>query len=132
MKIEIERGYFSVEKCKQNPKKLYIFGDNWEGIGKGGQAIIRDEENAFGISTKYSCAESFSDTKFEINKSSIDMETDLLVDIADNYEAIVFPYSGLGTGLANLQSIAPRTLIYLSQVLLDKFQFNNLAGLKSN
>jgi len=31
---------------------MYIFGDNTYRVGKSGQAIIRDENNAFGIVTK--------------------------------------------------------------------------------
>lgn len=128
MKVEIEHS-FSIEKCRENPKKLYIFGDNWDGWGKGGQAIIRDEPNAFGISTKYSVMESFSDSRMVDNINSIKIETDLLLDLGNDFDAIVFPFYGIGTGLAQLPQVAPATFLHLSQTLLDKFKFNNLAGL---
>lgn len=130
MKVEVETGFYSVEMCRENPKKLFIFGDNWDGVGKGGQAMIRDEPNTFGISTKYSCMYSFSDDRFRDNMESIKMDTDTLLDIADLYDAIVFPARGLGTGLAALQSLAPKTFLHLSGVLLSKFGFNNLAYLE--
>ena len=50
-RVEIQK-IFSVEDCNNNPNKIYIFGDNLCGVGKGGQAIIRDCVNVFGIPTK--------------------------------------------------------------------------------
>ena len=50
-RIEVQELY-SVKDCLDNPHKLYIFGDNLIGVGKGGQAIIRDCPNTFGIPTK--------------------------------------------------------------------------------
>lgn len=46
-------GWYSPELCRQFPDHLFVFGDNTIGIGKGGQAIIRDEPNAIGVPTKY-------------------------------------------------------------------------------
>jgi len=42
----------SPEICRLHKNALFIFGDNLQGWGKGGQARIRDEPNAFGIPTK--------------------------------------------------------------------------------
>ena len=50
-KVEIQK-IFSVEDCNNNPNKIYIFGDNLCSVGKGGQAVIRDCNNVFGIPTK--------------------------------------------------------------------------------
>ena len=44
--------HYTVENCLNNPRHLYIFGDNLIKQGKGGQAIIRDCPNAFGIPIK--------------------------------------------------------------------------------
>ncbi|WP_156453467.1 hypothetical protein [Methylobacterium sp. CCH5-D2] len=52
MKLAIRLRYesiFSVALCCQNPDALVVFGDNLAGWGKGGQAVTRDELNAFGI-----------------------------------------------------------------------------------
>ena len=51
MPIELQK-HFSVEDCNNNPDKIYVFGDNLIHKGKGGQAIIRDCHNAYGIPTK--------------------------------------------------------------------------------
>jgi hypothetical protein len=45
-------GWYSPALCRAHPDKIFVFGDNTKGFGKGGQAIIRDEPNAFGVPTK--------------------------------------------------------------------------------
>jgi hypothetical protein len=45
-------GWLTPALCQLHPEKLFVFGDNLRGFGKGGQAIIRDEPNAFGVPTK--------------------------------------------------------------------------------
>lgn len=45
-------GMYSVAVCRANPELTFVFGDNTVGFGKGGQAIIRDEPNAYGVPTK--------------------------------------------------------------------------------
>lgn len=42
----------STQLVRAHPEKIYIYGDNLKAFGKGGQAVIRDEPNAFGIPTK--------------------------------------------------------------------------------
>lgn len=101
---------YDVDIVRANPDKLYIFGDNTEGWGKGGQAIIRDEPNAFGISTKNSPSEFMSDNNFEANKARIDAD---IAAIKADGRPIVFPEDGIGTGRADLQNKAPRTYEYL-------------------
>ena len=128
MKIIVE-DFFSVATCRENPKKLYVFGDNLDRVGKGGQAMIRDEPNTFGLATKYNVAESFSDDKLGFNVQNILDECESLARMGESYDAIVFPSRGLGTGLAALQALAPRTFLLLCSALLEKFEFNNMAYL---
>ena len=101
---------YSVADVQANPDKIYIFGDNTEGWGKGGQAIIRDESNAFGISTKDSPNQFMSDDNFEANKARIDAD---IASIKADGRPIVFPEDGIGTGRADLKNKAPRTYEYL-------------------
>jgi hypothetical protein len=112
---------YSVEDLRNNPDKIYIFGDNTEGWGKGGQAIVRDEPNAFGISTKDSPTQFMSDDNFEANKAKIDAD---IAAIKADGRPIVFPEDGIGTGRADLQNKAPRTWAYL-QKELNKLKGNN-------
>jgi hypothetical protein len=112
---------YSVEDLRNNPNKIYIFGDNTEGWGKGGQAIVRDEPNAFGISTKDSPTQFMSDDNFEANKAKIDAD---IAAIKADGRPIVFPEDGIGTGRADLQNKAPRTWAYL-QKELNKLKGDN-------
>lgn len=52
MNIEICTELYTPKLLRANPEKVFTFGDNMKAFGKGGQAIIRDEPNAFGIPTK--------------------------------------------------------------------------------
>ena len=101
---------YSVADVQANPDKIYIFGDNTEGWGKGGQAIIRDEPNAFGIATKDSHRDFMSDDNFEANKARIDAD---IAAIKADGRPIVFPEDGIGTGRADLKNKAPQTYEYL-------------------
>jgi len=101
---------YTVDDVRANQDKIYIFGDNTEGWGKGGQAIIRDEPNAFGISTKDSPNQFMSDDNFEANKARIDAD---IASIKADGRPIVFPEDGIGTGRADLKNKAPRTYEYL-------------------
>lgn len=121
----------SEENCKTNPNYLYIFGDNTQREGKGGQAIIRDCENSMGIATKSSIEIFFSDDNMNNNIDIIGKDIDAIKEAAGKYEMIVFPENGLGTGRANMQLHCPKTFLVLSALLLEEFGFNNIANLKS-
>ena len=133
MNVLIQNEYFSIEKCRKNPKNLYVYGDNIIRIGKGGQAIIRDEPNAFGIATKASPSIYMSDIDYFENIRIINNDIFKIREAYKNdmYDSIIFSINGLGTGLSNMQQVCPRTFLYLCERLLDEFNFNNLQSLKS-
>lgn len=125
---------YNIENCKKNQTVLFVFGDNEERSGRGGQAIIREEKNAIGIATKASIREFWSDKHLDMNKQSIDADIQRVEDYfkGDPYfKAICFPKGGLGTGLSNLHIEAPKTFLYLCEALFGVFGYNNLMGLKS-
>jgi hypothetical protein len=130
MKIETELE-FSVEKCRENPDKLYIFGDNCQHIGLGGTAVIRNEYNTYGISTKYDIIHSYSDDRILENKMNILQEIQTIKALSGKFYSVVLPKYGIGTGLAQLQLRAPKTFIFLCTILLEEFNFNNMAFLQS-
>jgi len=103
---------------KSNPNKIYLFGDNLERTGKGGQAIIRDEPNAFGIATKKAPrrdeAAFFTDADYDEAIKIIDQ--DIQKALADG-RTIVIPKAGLGTGRAELATRAPKINQYLQNRL---------------
>ena len=114
---------------KANPDTIYVFGDNNQRTGTGGQAQIRNNPNAFGISTKLkpkNTEDAFmSDNDLESNKAVIDND---IAKIQAQNKPLVFPQDGFGTGLARLQEKAPETYKYLKQRLLEEFGFNNDTG----
>lgn len=125
---------YSQKLCRETPERLYVFGDNTERIGMGGQAIIRSEINAIGIATKSSCGKFFSDDEIEENKKFINHDIFRINEamLNDMYDILVFPEMGLGTGLSAMQRECPRTFLYLCERLLDEFEYNNMAALRSN
>jgi hypothetical protein len=122
-------GRYTDADVKANPNKIYVFGDNVQRVGTGGQAQIRNNPNAMGIATKLapSMADSafMSDRDLATNKAIIDSD---IAKIKATGKTVVFPKDGLGTGLAKLQEKAPQTYEYLTQKLLQEFGFNNDTG----
>lgn len=122
---------------KFNPRLLYLFGDNLDRVGMGGQAgEMRGEPNSFGIATKRSISHSFPDDYFHDHEDDvigiIDKEFERLyekmifwgsagygmADIPrDNYIGIVIPSDGLGTGLSRMPELAPKALAHLDSLL---------------
>lgn len=113
---------------QNNPDILYIFGDNLQRMGYGGQAAeMRDEPNAFGIATKRSISHDYPNDYFFDNqrdaKGIIDNEFRrlnlfLLTD-EGHYKAIVIPSDGIGTGLSRLPETAPKLLKYIDKKLKE-------------
>lgn len=119
---------FNMKLCNENPNSIYVFGDNLLKKGKGGQAVIRDCENAFGIPTKRlpsMNSESFfsdKDEELEAVKSSLRDLYKLLL----SGKHIVFPIDGLGTGLADMQNKSPKVFNAMNDIIKQYF-----LGLKS-
>jgi hypothetical protein len=103
-----------------NPNVLFVFGDNMLHKGLGGQAReMRGQPNAIGIPTKQSPGTATHDyfinsdlqnarIRGEINSAFKKLRQQLL----DNKD-IVFPKSGIGTGLSQLETRAPEILRYI-------------------
>ncbi len=124
MKYRIESMRFITrEMVRANRDKLFLFGDNLERRGYGGQAAaMRGEPNAIGIPTKksptYKSMAFFTDLEFEQNKTAIDAAfAEIPNAVTDSICAIVIPADGLGTGRAQLAKLAPRTFVYLQKRL---------------
>jgi len=126
--IVIKQKWIRREDLQANPNVIYLFGDNQLRIGLGGQAKeMRGEHNAVGICTKMSPSEFMSDDQLDFNKSIIDYDFKRIkqktVKVAGfwNYmmgrNIVVVPIDGLGTGLAELPTRAPKTYAYLCEKL---------------
>lgn len=125
-RVEIQKVY-SVKDCNSNPHKTYIFGDNIKRRGKGGQAIIRDCENAWGIPTKIfpDMEESsfFSDKFDEINNVCFELQL-LLGTYRKTKYIFVFPADGIGTGRAKLKEKSPLIYQIISRFLKEYFEID--------
>ncbi|MBX3290009.1 MAG: hypothetical protein KF855_11765 [Acidobacteria bacterium] len=124
MKYKIERMKFITrEYVRANRDELFLFGDNLERRGLGGQAAeMRGEPNAIGVPTKNKPSMTtdsfFTDTKFDQNRAAIDYAFAKLAEaVTDSSRVIVLPSDGLGTGRAQLKQRAPLTFAYLQKRL---------------
>lgn len=116
-KIVIFKGYWSVADVKRYPHALFIFGDNNVGLSKGGQAIIRGLPNAIGIPTKKYPSDHpnsfYTDSEYSDNVKRITTAINKIIALAPSYKYVVLPEDGLGTGLAQLPTKAPKTYAFL-------------------
>lgn len=115
--------------CRRYSDKIWVFGDNLKKYGKGGQAIIRDEPNAFGIPTKrYPSRDDwayFSDKADEIE--AVKNALRQLYKIAQE-KTIVFPEDGIGTGLARMEEKSPVAYKLMCDILEEHFRIVNGTG----
>ena len=123
-----------VTDCKANPSTIYVFGDNLIKKGKAGQAIIRDESNAFGIPTKRLPSMSkqafFSDKIDEIK--AVQVRLDKLSELGKQGVKIVLPSNKIGSGLAKLWEKSPKIASMIDklygntkeQEIKDMFEIN--------
>jgi len=118
----IYKKFICRQDLKDNPNKLYVFGDNSERVGFGGQAKeMRGEPNAVGITTKKS--PSMDDSAFFTNDDILQWiyENRLSVKrLVVHRSDIVWPSDGIGTGLAQLKERAHSiwfTLTYFEEYL---------------
>ena len=107
---------------KENPKTLFIFGDNDQRYGLGGMAKeFRGEANTVGIRTKkkpsMSAGSFYVDSEYTQNIKKIDKDLNLVLHkfMFGGFTKIYVP-EGIGEGLAKLDC-APKTLKYLKDTL---------------
>lgn len=105
---------------KDEPGTLFVFGDNFVEKGLGGLAKeTRGESNAVGIPTKrYPSMEEgsfFTDEDFARFKEISDPRFVRLAYHIRNGGVVVWPASGIGTGLADLENRSPRIWNYIKR-----------------
>ena len=124
-KIITQQEYYSVQDCMNNPTKLYVFGDNVVNHGKGGQAIIRDCPNTFGIPTKMFPSITI-ESYFMDTPESFDYVDTKFIELynifkSNKYEVIIFPKDGLGTGLARMPQYSPKLFNHMCESIKSHF-----------
>lgn len=107
---------------EKNPDVLYLFGDNDQRSGFGGQAKeMRGEDNAVGVRTKW--APSMAESAFFNDKDAEMIMAMIAEDLSELHEhlaagwIVVIPSDGLGTGLSELPERAPQVNAFLESAL---------------
>jgi hypothetical protein len=117
MLIVVDR--YTKQDLRNNPKIFYVFGDNEERIGNGGQAgACRDEPNAIGVAT-LSFRREWSDRMSDVWRQCRVIRRDF-TPILQNLQVgntVIWPADGVGTGIANLPEVSPRTFAYLQRLV---------------
>lgn len=105
---------------KANPDVRYVFGDNEQRVGYGGQAAeMRDEPNAIGIATLWAPGRFWSDTEIENERQCavLDNDFDPVFEALRQGRTVTFPLDGIGTGLADLERHSPTTFQHLQRLI---------------
>jgi hypothetical protein len=96
--------------CQANANVTFVFGDNLIKKGEAGQAVIRKEQNAFGVPTKRLPSMTpdafYSDLDEEYRFTRIALK--YLWSIHINGGNITLPKQKIGSGLAELQKRSPK------------------------
>lgn len=133
--VEVYTQMWTKEACAKYSDKLFVFGDNTQRNGTGGQAVIRKCINSIGVATKFlpSTAEDafFSDKDYIAIKPIIDRD---ILEIklkffTNNYDKLVLGKDGYGTGYAKLYEKAPLIFQYLNKRLKEEFNFDNAGSI---
>jgi hypothetical protein len=118
----IKQKFIYRSDLKDNPSVHYLFGDNICRKGFGGQAKeMRGERNAIGVATKKLPSQFndsyFSDVHYELWCNVIKNDLMPAFEILEAGGIVVLPSDGLGTGLSELPTRAPRTNEFLEKLL---------------
>ncbi len=114
------RKWITREMLQEETNTLFVFGDNLQRKGLGGQAkFMRGEPNAVGIPTKkapsnkehaFSSDEDFREAIAEIDSAFCRLSTHM-----KSGGIVVWPEDGIGTGFAELPRRAPKIWQYLEK-----------------
>jgi len=119
------KGYVTRQQvARTKDTTVYLFGDNQERWGMGGQAAMArtkigragvgsEIEGVIGIATKKSPSQFMTDAEFEANKASLDAD---FAKIPADKNVVIMP---LGEGRAELKAKAPKTYAYLQQKIAE-------------
>jgi hypothetical protein len=95
------------------PHTIFLFGDNMRRQGYGGQAAtMRGHPNSFGVPTKWApdsqTSSYFKDEDWEFVEDAIRFPFMIALAWLKAGRTVVVPHDGLGTGLAELPTRAPK------------------------
>lgn len=117
------RDHITRQMLRDEPDTLFVFGDNMERRGLGGQAAeMRGEPNAVGIPTKRRPSMDndafFNDTTDDYLEWARASASDV-ARLKDHDGLIVWPRAGIGTGRARLAETAPTIMLSIMELEHD-------------
>lgn len=94
---------------KKDPNSYFVYGDNLQGSGKGGQAVIRGLPNTIGVPTKVTprtdASAFFNDKRdFLKAKKALDTKFNQIRTLLSEGKTVYISSAGLGTGRADLKT----------------------------
>ncbi len=124
MKVRFVKKY-TVAVAQKSPEDIFVFGDNLEGWGKSvkaGQAVIREQPNAFGVPTKRK-PKTTKDAYFSDQSDELEAVTEALrkLYVLGKTKTLVFPQDGLGTGRAKMKELSPKIYARMNEILKNHF-----------
>ena len=113
-RVRTTTAFYTLLLLRSFPDEIFIFGDNIERHGYGGQAAIRGEPNARGVVTKRAPSDEpdafMSDCSDDLFHVLADLEFLVGLSFSRNLVLPVLDtgHTSLGCGLADLPNRAPR------------------------
>lgn len=106
-------------QLRKAPSERFVFGDNVQRVGMGGQAAaMRGEPNAIGIATKWAPSNRpsafFRDAQ-DAAWRHLDQDLALVAEALGEGRLVHVPRDGLGTGLSRLPTVAPALYRHLRE-----------------
>ena len=105
-----------------NRDTLFVFGDNLQRVGLGGQAsAMRGEPNSVGVATKkapgMNPGDFYTDAELAQNIRQFHEDTHRIIEHLAQGGRVVVPADGIGTGLSEMPKRAPMTYDYFHHML---------------
>ena len=112
--------YITRSQIQANRQQLFVFGDNLARWGHGGQAYhMRGEPNSVGLPTKASPKKFLRDADLPTVLEASKQDRIKLINHHLDHGEIVWPWYGIGTGLAALLEHAPAVAEFWDGFLLQ-------------
>lgn len=100
------------DMVRAEPEARFVFGDNNLRVGMGGQAgAMRGEPNAIGVVTKRSpdmLPVSFFSDDSRTDRMCLERDLEKVAQALREGRTVYFPTDGIGTGLSQLPTRAPK------------------------
>ena len=116
--------YITRRMVQDNPETIFVFGDNLQRRGLGGQAKeMRGEPNSIGVPTKRSPTRENSAYFTDADLGNLEVKLAIYQAFQKIKEAlmsgktVVIPSAGLGSGLAQLPTRAPKINAFIEEAI---------------